>query len=147
MAAAGARGALLEPGADGGLMLALVADALWTRTTSEQALGLESAEADVTQLRLGLEGGWSLSLGGGELAPTVELGLRHDGGDAETGLGVELGGGLTWRHLGLGLAFDVQGRTLVTHEEDGVEDRGFSAGIAFDSGPADRSGSIPNAAS
>ena len=135
MAAAGARGALLEPGADGGLMLALVADALWTRTTSEQALGLESAEADVTQLRLGLEGGWSLSLGGGELAPTVELGLRHDGGDAETGLGVELGGGLTWRHLGLGLAFDVQGRTLVTHEEDGVEDRGFSAGIAFDSDP------------
>ena len=135
MAAAGARGALLEPGTVGGLTLALVADALWTRTTSDETLGLAGAQADVTQLRLGLEGGWSLSLGGGELAPTVELGLRHDGGDAETGLGVELGGGLAWHHPGWGLSFDVQGRTLITHAEDGVTDRGLSASFAFDPAP------------
>ena len=102
MAAAGARGALLEPGTAGGLMLAVVADALWTRTTSDETLGLAGAQADVTQLRLGVEGGWSVSLAGGELAPTVELGLRHDGGEAETGLGVELGGGLAWASPGLG---------------------------------------------
>ena len=135
MAAAGARGALLEPGTAGGLMLAVVADALWTRTTSAETLGLAGAQADVTQLRLGLEGGWSLSLAGGELAPTVELGLRHDGGDAETGLGVELGGGLAWTHPDWGLSFDIQGRTLVTHAEDGIADQGFSASFAFDPDP------------
>ena len=135
MAAAGARGTLLEPTAANGLMLALVADALWTRTTSAATLGLAGAQADVTQLRLGLEGGWSLSLAGGELAPTVELGLRHDGGDAETGLGVELGGGLAWHHPNWGLSFDIQGRTLVTHAQDGITDRGFSASFAFDPAP------------
>ena len=128
MAAAGARGTLLEPTATHGLMLAVVADALWTRTTSDETLGLAAgAQADVTQLRLGIEGGWSLSLAGGELAPTVELGLRHDGGEAETGLGVELGGGLAWHHPGWGLSFDVQGRTLITHAEDG-DDRPGSLG-------------------
>ena len=135
MAAAGARGTLLEPTATHGLMLALVADALWTRTTSDETLGLAAAQADVTQLRLGVEGGWSLSLAGGELAPTVELGLRHDGGDAETGLGVELGGGLAWHHPGWGLSVDVQGRTLVTHAQDGIKDQGLSASFAFDPAP------------
>ena len=135
MAAAGARGTLLEPTHTNGLTLAVVADALWTRTTSAETLGLAAAQADVTQLRLGVEGGWSLSLAGGELAPTVELGLRHDGGDAETGLGVELGGGLAWHHPGWGLSVDVQGRTLVTHAEDGVTDRGLSASFAFDPAP------------
>ena len=31
------------------------------------------------------------------LAPTLELGLRRDGGDAETGMGVDLGGALRYR--------------------------------------------------
>ena len=135
MAAAGARGTLLEPTPTHGLTLAVVADALWTRTTSDETLGLAAAQADVTQLRLGVEGGWSLSLAGGELAPTVEVGLRHDGGEAETGLGVELGGGLAWHHPGWGLSVDVQGRTLVTHAQDGIKDQGLSASFAFDPAP------------
>ena len=135
LAAAGARGTLLAPTATRSLTLALVADALWTRTTSDETVGLAAAQADVTQLRLGVEGGWSVSLAGGELAPTVELGLRHDGGDAETGLGVELGGGLAWHHPGWGLSFDVQGRTLITHAQDGIKDQGLSASFAFDPAP------------
>ena len=31
---------------------------------------------------------------GGALTPTLEAGLRYDGGDAETGAGVEIGAGL-----------------------------------------------------
>ena len=40
--------------------------------------------------------------GGGVLTPGLELGLRHDGGDAETGTGVELGGARVVRAPGLG---------------------------------------------
>ena len=40
--------------------------------------------------------------GGGTLEPVFELGLRHDGGDAETGWGVDIGGGLRWHDPALG---------------------------------------------
>ena len=138
MAAAGARSALAEPSEGAGLMLALVTDALWTRTTSDAAKvgSLAAAEADVTRLRLGVEASWSMAQSdGGSMTPTLELGLRHDGGDAETGFGVELGGGLTWSDPALGLSFDLSGRTLLAHEAEDFKDWGFSAGLAFDPDP------------
>ena len=42
--------------------------------------------------------------GGGVLTPGLELGLRHDGGDAETGTGVELGGCLVYADPASGLS-------------------------------------------
>ena len=33
---------------------------------------------------------------GATFTPSAEIGLRHDGGDAETGTGVEIGGGLRY---------------------------------------------------
>ena len=143
MAAAGARSVLAEPGEGGSLMLALVSDALWARTGSSAAKvgSLVAAESDVTRLRLGLEGSWAAPLeGGGALIPTMELGLRHDGGDAETGFGVELGGGLTWSASASGLALDLAGRTLLAHEDEDFEDWGVSAGLAFDPDPATERG-------
>ena len=92
MAAAGLRGVVVEAPADGGPELAVKTDALAVRTSSEATGGsaggnLAAAEADVTRLRLGLEGTWrGLEIGTGTLAPRLEVGLRHDGGDAETGL-------------------------------------------------------------
>ena len=66
------------------------------RTTSEKVKGLAAASAEVTRLRLGLEGTWrGLEAGGGALIPRLEVGVRHDGGDAETGFGLDLGGGLS----------------------------------------------------
>ena len=143
MVATGGRSALLEPGADGGLMLALVSDNLWVRTASDPAKvgSLEAVEADVTRLRFGLEGSWPTLLeGGAAMTPALGLRLRHDGGDAETGFGVELGGGFTWNDPASGLSFDVSGRTLLTHEDGAFEDRGFSAGLAFDPSPASERG-------
>ena len=78
--------------------------------------------------------------GGGALVPKLELGARHDGGDAETGFGVELGGGVKWSDPALGLALDVSGRTLVAHEDGDFEDRGYAAQLAFDPTPATRRG-------
>ena len=143
MAAAGARNVLAEPSEGDGLTLALVTDALWARTTSDAAKvgSLVATEVDVTRLRLGVEGSWAMALeGGGAMTPALELGLRHDGGDAETGFGVELGGGLTWNDPALGLSLDLSGRTLLAHEDENFKDRGVSAGLAFDPDPASERG-------
>ena len=76
------------------------------RTSSEKTAGLEAADADVTLLRLGLEGTWR----------GIEVGMRHDGGDAETGFGLDLGGGLAWSDPASGIAAEVSARGLLTHE-------------------------------
>ena len=137
MAALGATGNLVEPGAGSGFRLDLEADGFWVRTASEAAPGLAKAEADVTRLRLGLDGGYAFALeGGGTLEPTFELGLRHDGGDAETGWGVDIGGGLRWNDPALGLSAEVSGRGLIAHEAAGLKDRGVSGSLAWDPDPA-----------
>ena len=138
MAAAGMRGDLLAPPAEGsGPALAATSDALWTRTSSEKTNQLAASESDVTRLRVGLEGSYHLALeDGASLVPKLEVGARHDGGDAETGFGVELGGGVKWTAPGMGLILDVSGRTLLAHGDDDLKDRGFSAALAYDPAPA-----------
>ncbi len=142
MAAAGLRGDLLEAPAEGsGPALAVTSDALWTRTSSEKTRDLAASASDATRLRLGLEGSYRMALeGGGHLTPKLEIGARHDGGDAETGFGVELGGGIAWVDPGLGLSLDVSGRTLIAHGNDDLKDRGYAASLAFDPDPATQRG-------
>ena len=135
MAAVGARAALLDPDGEG-LSLDLISDALWSRITSEKAGTLSSTESDVTRLRVGLEGSWQISLdNGGEVLPKLSLGARYDGGDAETGLGVELGGGMVWSAPQRGITLDVGGRTLLLHAAEGMKDWGVSASLIFDPNP------------
>ncbi len=62
MAAAGLRGDLLAPPAEGsGPALAVTSDALWTRTSSEKPGELAASASDATRLRLGLEGSWRIA--------------------------------------------------------------------------------------
>ena len=142
MAAAGLRGDLLAPPAEGsGPALALTSDALWTRSSSEKTRDLAASDSDATRLRLGLEGSYRFAMeGGGSLVPKLEVGARHDGGDAETGFGVELGGGIAWSDPALGLSLDVSGRTLLAHENDDLKDRGYAASLAFDPAPGTQRG-------
>ena len=80
MAAAGLRGVVVEAPAEGGPELAVKTDAMGVRTSSEATGGsaggnLAAAEADVTRLRLGLEGTWrGLEIGTGTLVPRLEVG-------------------------------------------------------------------------
>ncbi|MDE0032007.1 MAG: hypothetical protein OXU75_02540, partial [Deltaproteobacteria bacterium] len=142
MAAAGLRGGLLQaPGEGSGPALALTSDALWTRTSSEETRDLAASDSGVTRLRLGLEGSWRFALeGGGRLVPKLEVGARHDGGDAETGFGVDLGGGIAWSRPALGLSLDVSGRTLLAHGNGGLKDRGYAASLVFDPSPGSERG-------
>ena len=139
MAAAGLRSDLFSFA--GGTKLDLISDALWARTGSERIKGLVATESAVTRLRLGIEASREFSLpGGGSIAPKLEVGARHDGGSAEAGLGVEVGGGIAWTDPRLGIKLDLLGRTLISHEDDDMGDKGFSASLAFDRRPDSEQG-------
>ena len=98
MAAFGARGKLASVA---GYALEVKTDVLFVWTESEAVTNLVSAEARTQRLRLALEGSREVKLGGGSvITPSLEVGLRFDAGDAETGSGVELGGGLGWTNSG-----------------------------------------------
>ena len=145
MAAGGLRGDLLAPPAEGsGVALAMTSDALWTRTSSEKTSDLAASEADATRLRIGLEGSYHVALGGGTVTPKLELGARHDGGDAETGFGGEFGGGVKWTDPGLGLSLDVSGRALLAHVDVDLKGWGVSAALAYDPAPATKRGASLN---
>ena len=95
---------------------------------------MRGMEVDVHRLRVGLVGVWERRLaGGGSLTPSLELGLRHDGGDGETGLGVELGGGLAWTDAALGLTVVGRSRVLLMHRGD-VGEWGAGGSVRIDPG-------------
>ena len=140
---------VVEAPAEGGPELAVKTDAMGVRTSSEATGGsaggkLAAATADVTRLRLRLEGTWrGLEIGTGTLVPRLELGVRHDGGDAETGFGLDLGGGLAWSDPGTGLRAEVSGRGLLTHESAGFRERGIAGSFGWDPTPgSDRGPSL-----
>ena len=145
MAAIGVRGDLVPKQREGGLSLAFESDALLVRTTSEASSGpaglLAAAVADVSRLRLGLEGSVELALtGGGSLTPMVELGLRHDGGDAETGFGVEIGGGLNLCRCSARSDGAGDGARPGGPEASGFRDWGVSGSLRFDPTPSSERG-------
>ena len=140
MGAVGGRGVLVKAAAEGGLELAAKTDALLVRTTSDEvdgSAGTLASEADVTRVRLGLEGAWRGigTGGGGALVPRLEVGVRQDGGDAETGGGMDVGAGLSWTQPSLGIRAEVRGRGLLTHTEEGFRQRGFAGSLAWDPDP------------
>ena len=125
LGAIGVRGTLP---AGGGFDLAVKSDALWVRTDSDAAAGLAAATVQVSRLRLILEARRTFALSSGAvLAPTAQVGLRHDGGDAETGTGVEVGAGI--RYTAGMLTLEGQVRTLLAHEAGGYEEWGASGAI------------------
>ena len=137
MGAFGGRGILLPATETGGFELATRTDAMLTRTTSEAVAGMESAEADAHRLRLILEGSRGFTWADGQrLTPSVEVGLRHDWGDAETGFGVELGGRVRYTDPRVGLTVEGAVRGLLAHEDSDYEEWGASGTLRIDPGAA-----------
>ena len=98
---------------------------------------LIASQAGVTRVRTALEGSQSITVGGRlSLTPSVELGLRQDGGDAETGAGMDIGGGLAFTDTVIGLSLDVRVRTLLVHQAEGFTDRGMSLSFGWDASPS-----------
>ncbi len=133
MAAAGMRAELTGIGSG---TLALTSDALWSRTRSEKTHALAASDATVTRLRAGLEATWQIGLeSGATLTPGLEVGARHDGGDAERGAGIEVGGSLAWTDPASGFAMDLSARKLIAHDDDEFEENGLAASFTFDPRP------------
>lgn len=143
MAAAGVRGVVAPAAFTGGLEWAVRSDVLFTQMTSEaveMAAGrLAGSEGGTSRLRLVLEGSrtWTLQRSR-TVTPSVELGLKHDGGDAETGMGVEIGGGLRFVDPGMGLILEVGARGLLAHRESYYREWGASATLRVDPGASGR---------
>ena len=138
LGALGGRGTLVPAPEGGGFALALKTDAFWVRTESDATEGMEGAKADATRLRLTLDASRPFALGAGTLTPSLEAGLRHDGGDAETGAGVELGAGLGWTDPASGVTMEARGRWLAAHEASGYEEWGASGSVRIDPGASGR---------
>ena len=129
MAAAGARAVLMGAG---GLEIALRSDFLWTETASDGTAALAEAVGTASRGRLMLEGAGQIQGLGGVVRPKVEGGVRYDGGDAETGRGFEVGGGLDWARGSLTL--QLSGRMLVAHADESYEEWGYSGSLVYEPG-------------
>ncbi len=74
------------------------------------------------RLRVAAEGRYVIAFAnGGSLTPSLEAGLRWDGGDGATGAGVELGGGAAWSAPSSPLTLEARGRALLAHGGDAEE--------------------------
>ena len=153
MGAAGMRSEVLRPAGGDGLALAMTGDARFTRTSSEAARtedgDLQAAEADTRVARAGIEGSRRFAVtgsrsgdggGGASVTPSFEVGLRLDGGDAETGLGADLGAGLAYADPASGLALGLDLRGLVAHRASDFREWGASASFGWDPRPATERG-------
>ena len=143
MAAAGARGVLVKAPETGGFELGLRGDAVVQRMHSDAATGeagnLAAADARTSRLRLTLEGSRAVALeDGGRFVPSLEVGLRQDGGDAETGTGIEVGGGLAWTDPARGLTVEAKARTLIAHEDGDYREWGASGSVRIEPGASGR---------
>ena len=142
MGAVGMDGLLLDGGADG-LSLTTTTDLLSLKTTTEQVDDLSSTEGSVSRLRVGLEATRPFPLpNGAALLPSMELGIRHDGGDAETGFGLEVGAGIAWSAPQQGITAEVKGRSLVTHVDEHFQQQGLALSFAWQPNASNRGPSL-----
>ena len=126
--AVGVKGQVLEPADPGGLALNLRTDAMWVRAETDATNGLVATEADASRVRLIVQGERTYEVADrATLTPIGEVGVRYDGGDAETGGGLELGGRIRYSS-GL-LTIEGQVRGLVAHEDSGYQEWGASGSI------------------
>lgn len=115
--------------------LAVKVDAFAVELETDEEEGLAKVKSDTERLRLMLESRSELSsTDASRLELSVEAGGRWDGGDADVGWGLEIGGGLNYRNTDAGLGMAARGRYLVTHRENNFEDWGASIAFSLDPG-------------
>ena len=141
MGGLGARGTLLSPTESSAYDVALKSDAFLVRTDADAA-DRPDLETMMSRLRLQLEGGRPVELESGRMSPSLEVGVRHDGGDAETGLGLEVGGSLGYTHSQRGVALQATARRLLVHQASGYEEWGIGGSVNIDPGALGRGPSL-----
>ena len=119
---------------DGASRLRLKGEALQTAMEVEGGADIAKQDVDATRLRMTVEASQSRVLaGGGVFEPSVEAGVRYDGGDGETGAGAEVGGRLSYRNPVTGVTAEGRVRALLGHSGD-YEEWGVQGRIALQPG-------------
>ena len=114
----------------------------WVARTEISGNGgmLADDTVDARRVRLALEGAHERRLASGSvLTPVLELGVRHDGGDGETGVGVEIGAGLRYADAVAGLSSEVRVRALAAHQ-GALDEWGVSGTVRYAPGASGRLG-------
>jgi len=97
---------------------------------------LEEITVGASRQRLMMEGVHERKLdSGATFTPSIEVGMRYDGGDGDTGSSVETGGGLRYADAASGLMMEGRARTLFAHSGD-YEEWGVSGLLQLDPGAA-----------
>ena len=120
--------------------LAVRSDAFVAKMNSEEVEGRRELNTNASRVRLMLEGSTGMAVGSSTMRPQLRVAMRYDGGDGEvdTGMGMEVGGGLTFVNLDRGMTIRVHGRTLVVHEQDGYGEWGLGGSLAVNPGGGGR---------
>ena len=119
----GASGDLL---ASGPTQLRIKAAATVAQVEVEGGGRIDEQTVSANRLRLALKGSHAYEAGmDGQVTPEIEVALRQDGGDGQTGAGVEVGGGL--RYEGGGFTLEAMARSLVSDGDDSVEYKEWGA--------------------
>ena len=122
-ASVGASGDLL---ASGPTQLRIKAAATVAQVEVEGGGRIAEQTVSANRLRLALKGSHAYEAGmDGQVTPELEVALRQDGGDGQTGAGVEVGGGL--RYEGGGFTLEAMARSLVSDGDDEVEYKEWGA--------------------
>ncbi len=105
-------------------ILAIQADGNVVQMGSAETDDMPAVEAGSSRLRLGLENSFAFLLGEGvSLAPVLEAGVRFDGGDAETGVGLDLAGAVRFDAAAAGLMVEARGQaSLANLPEEEADD-------------------------
>ncbi len=139
MLAVGASGPLVSSDqliGGGTTSLRLKGEAAFTWADIEGSGPLESVKLSASRQRLMLEGVYVKKLASGAtFTPSIEVGMRHDGGDGETGSSVETGGAVRYANAASGLTVEGRARTVLAHRGD-YEEWGVSGLVQLDPGAA-----------
>ena len=140
MGAVGLDGLLID-GGTAGLSLSTTTDLLNLKTSTTAVDDLSSTEGNISRLRVGLEAVRPFPLpNGAALLPSLEVGIRHDGGDAESGFGLEVGAALAWHDPQRGISAELEGRSMVTHVEEEFRQQGMAVSFAWNPHPTTNRG-------
>ncbi|MCY4195416.1 MAG: autotransporter domain-containing protein [Rhodobacteraceae bacterium] len=135
MAAAGLRAIIIEGETDKSPTISVLADGMTTRTESDAVPGLGATDGKRTRLRLGLESSWNFTSDNGMITPRTEISLRHDGGDGEDGMGIELGVGVGYQSHDNALTFDFSGRSVAINSNSDFREWSVSTSLMYDPRP------------
>jgi len=122
----------------GDFELAIRSDAFMARMNSEEVEGRRELNTDASRVRVMIEGSTGMAVGSSTMRPQLRVAMRHDGGGVETGIGMEVGGGVTFVNVDRGLTIRAHGRRLVVHEDDEYGEWGVGGSLSLNPGGGGR---------